>query len=193
MTKNKMMRIASVLLVAVLLSTCAISGTFAKYVTSDTGSDNARVAKWGFKTTSLVIDMFDGSYTNVQSGTAENVVAPGTTKTATIELVPAAQAAPEVAYTFDLNVTAVDTTAALLNELVWSLNGTKVGDFAALQAAVNTEYDKSYNAGVLPTDEIEITWEWEFENGDNVTDTTLGNEGTAVLTIKLDFTATQVD
>ena len=47
MKKNVMMRIASVLLVAVMLTTCVISGTFAKYVTSDSGSDNARVAKWG--------------------------------------------------------------------------------------------------------------------------------------------------
>ncbi len=47
MKKNMMMRIASVLLVAVLASTCAISGTFAKYVTSADGSDSARVAKWG--------------------------------------------------------------------------------------------------------------------------------------------------
>ena len=47
MTKNKMMRIASILLVAVLISTCAISGTFAKYVTKTEGTDTARVAKWG--------------------------------------------------------------------------------------------------------------------------------------------------
>ena len=47
MKKNKMMRIASVLLVAVLISTCAISGTFAKYVTRVEGTDTARVAKWG--------------------------------------------------------------------------------------------------------------------------------------------------
>lgn len=47
MKKNKMMRIASVLLVAVILTTCAISGTFAKYVTTGSGSDSARVAKWG--------------------------------------------------------------------------------------------------------------------------------------------------
>lgn len=47
MKKNVMMRIASVLLVAVMLTTCVISGTFAKYVTSETGSDSARVAKWG--------------------------------------------------------------------------------------------------------------------------------------------------
>ena len=43
MKKNTMMRIASVLLVAVLLSTCAISGTFAKYTSQYTGSaDRAR-------------------------------------------------------------------------------------------------------------------------------------------------------
>ena len=47
MKKNKMMRIASVLLVLTLISTCAISGTFAKYVTKAEGSDSARVAKWG--------------------------------------------------------------------------------------------------------------------------------------------------
>ena len=47
MKKNKIMRIASVLLVAVLISTCAISGTFAKYVTKASGADKARVAKWG--------------------------------------------------------------------------------------------------------------------------------------------------
>ena len=47
MKKNFMMRAASVLLVAVMLTTCAISGTFAKYTTADDGSDTARVAKWG--------------------------------------------------------------------------------------------------------------------------------------------------
>ena len=34
MKTNIMMRVASTLLIAVLLSTCAISGTFAKYITS---------------------------------------------------------------------------------------------------------------------------------------------------------------
>ena len=46
MKKNKMMRLASGLLVAVLLTTSMISGTFAKYVTTESGSDSTRVAKW---------------------------------------------------------------------------------------------------------------------------------------------------
>jgi hypothetical protein len=47
MKKNTAMRLASALLVLTLVSTSIISGTFAKYVTSDTASDTARVAKWG--------------------------------------------------------------------------------------------------------------------------------------------------
>ena len=47
MKKNRMMRLASGLLVAVLVTTSMISGTFAKYTTQDSASDVARVAKWG--------------------------------------------------------------------------------------------------------------------------------------------------
>lgn len=47
MKKNKMMRVAAVMLVCVLLSTSIISGTFAKYVTQTSASDTARVAKFG--------------------------------------------------------------------------------------------------------------------------------------------------
>ena len=47
MKKNVMMRLASFLLVAVLISTSAISGTYAKYVTTAEGKETARVAKWG--------------------------------------------------------------------------------------------------------------------------------------------------
>lgn len=47
MRKNKMMRLASALLVLTLLTTSIISGTFAKYTTQDSAGDVARVAKWG--------------------------------------------------------------------------------------------------------------------------------------------------
>lgn len=61
MKKNKMMRLASGLLVAVLITTSTISGTFAKYVTTDSASDSARVAKWGVM---LAADgyLFDDTY-----------------------------------------------------------------------------------------------------------------------------------
>ncbi|MBP5766482.1 MAG: hypothetical protein J6X47_05810, partial [Clostridia bacterium] len=60
--KNKMMRIASVLLVAALITTCAISGTFAKYVTKVSGEDSARVAKWGIVLGVNTTGAFDDRY-----------------------------------------------------------------------------------------------------------------------------------
>lgn len=87
MRKNKMMRFASGLLVATLLTTCIISGTFAKYVTKDSGQDSARVAKWGVKVTATGNDAFAKQYNSdtqsvtantVVSADANKVVAPGT-------------------------------------------------------------------------------------------------------------------
>lgn len=84
MKKNKTMRLASGLLVAVLLTTCAISGTFAKYVTSDSSEDSARVAKWGVSVVASGDQMFNNEYTDTTNGLTvksvddKKVVAPGT-------------------------------------------------------------------------------------------------------------------
>lgn len=81
MKKNKMMRVASALLVAVLLTTCAISGTFAKYTTTGTGSDSARVAKWGVVvnvTGTTFANQYDATATAKSVVSTEKVVAPGT-------------------------------------------------------------------------------------------------------------------
>lgn len=77
MKKNRMMRLASVLLVLTLLSTSVISGTFAKYVTSDTVSDTARVAKFGV-VVSATGDLFSTTYVDVGHG---NVPGAGTNLT----------------------------------------------------------------------------------------------------------------
>ena len=99
MKKNKMMRLASAMLMMTLLTTSVISGTFAKYVTSDTATDTARVAKFGVTVTAGGY-LFDETYkaadddgpggdgdvasmTVVSVGKADtakkdNVVAPGT-------------------------------------------------------------------------------------------------------------------
>ena len=67
MRKNKMMRAASALLVAVLLTTSTISGTFAKYVTTNTATDTARVAKWGVEL-QVVGNLFGDTYANKAGG-----------------------------------------------------------------------------------------------------------------------------
>ena len=88
MKKNRMMRLASVMLIAVLMTTCTISGTFAKYVSSAEASATARVAKWGVEFVTHSDDLFKPQYRYNTTPTGVNaefsveadvdVVAPGT-------------------------------------------------------------------------------------------------------------------
>jgi uncharacterized lipoprotein YajG len=116
MKKNAMLKIAAILLVAVLLTTCAISATFAKYVTSDkVETEKATVAKWGVSVTAEVAngDFFKESYAATIDGESETVVsattdviAPGTK--CDNALVLEIKGAPEVAMTIDTSKLAVD-------------------------------------------------------------------------------------
>lgn len=47
MKKNWFLRIAGLMLALAMITSCFVGSTFAKYVTSASGEDNARVAKWG--------------------------------------------------------------------------------------------------------------------------------------------------
>ena len=80
MKKNAMLKIAAILMVAVLLTTCAISSTFAKYVTSDNDTAAARVAKWGVTVDVDADSAFQTKYpsSNEVVFGATYVVAPGT-------------------------------------------------------------------------------------------------------------------
>lgn len=118
MKKNKTMRIASCLLVAVLLTTCIISGTFAKYVTSGTSSDSARVAKFGVTVQATTSSMFKQTYertgalvttaeitNSVSSSNTDNVIAPGTSGSLTkVTLSGTPEVAVRVSYNADLSL-----------------------------------------------------------------------------------------
>lgn len=80
--KNWMLRAAVLMLALVLITSCFVGGTFAKYVTSGTGGDNARVAKWGVTVTAHETgDIFAKSYDNTVIAEGEyKVIAPGTKK-----------------------------------------------------------------------------------------------------------------
>lgn len=191
MKKNIMMRAASALLVAVLLTTCAISGTFAKYTTSTSGTDTARVAYWGFQDdASLTIDLFDGSYDSdhvKSSGEVDgftNVIAPGTSKEVAFNFNYGNYktdkiTAPEVAYevTVGAEITGDYDSLDANPNFKWTLkNGagtvTEYDKVADLLTAVkglsgNASGTKTYAAGVSP-DAVSgtIGWKWIFETED---------------------------
>lgn len=218
MKTNKMMRVASALLVAVLLTTCAISGTFAKYTSSATATDSARVAYWGWQATGLTLDLFDGSYTNVAGTSGANVIAPGTSKTTTFGFgydTNGSVTVPEVAYSFTVDATATGDYDSLdaNNNFKWTFKASgsettnqynTVAELIAAIKALSGEADgsKDYGAGELPTaftsadQTYEIGWVWNFSSdaaGDSA-DTAMGNATELEnISITITITATQID
>lgn len=145
MKKNRMMRLASTLLVAVLITTSTISGTYAKYVTKAEGADTARVAKWGvtatitgdaFKTEYDKEDpLYDASGLSVLSSTTDKLVAPGTEGTfGGVALTGTPEVGTKVSYeTAVVGKEIVDLTGWLLKDgttfycpLIFDINGTPI-------------------------------------------------------------------
>ncbi|WP_165051082.1 MULTISPECIES: hypothetical protein [unclassified Adlercreutzia] len=125
MEKNVSLRTASGLFILVLLTTCIIGATFAKYTTSDDATDTARVAKWGVMVTLSGDGAFAEAYStdgavnddnnNAISNSVvsnEKVVAPGTSGTLVNAII---SGAPEVAVKVK--------TEATLNLTDWTANG----------------------------------------------------------------------
>ena len=118
MKKNKMMRLASVLLVLTLLSTSVISGTFAKYVTKASTEDTGRVAVWGIngKTENMLLFSYyyysdtdpHGSSTVLSNGNqGDDIIAPGTTYSAPFKIMwlQDENVDPEVEFEFKFDLT----------------------------------------------------------------------------------------
>ena len=209
MKKNVMMRVASALLVAVLLSTCAISGTFAKYVTEASGADSARVAKWGVEITANG-ETFQENYDNtaISATTDVNIVAPGTAGSlVAMTLSGAPEVKVEVSYAASLDLAGWTVEGAYYCPIVITVgttpyDGNSYSSAAAFEAAVEgaiNDYTAEYDANVDLATSAEtpvVTWAWAFA-GDDVKDTALGNAAAdgnaATILLSITTTVTQID
>lgn len=170
MKKNKMMRLASVLLVCVLLTTSVISGTFAKYVTTADASDTARVAKWGveistsgslFATTyATTDDSAKGAITNsvVSSDNSKKVVAPGTKNETGIKF--EIKGTPEVAFKLDIAVANSAEGSNAAKDVFL-----KTGTYADLTTGTSTASDTENDTFTLDADYYPIVY--TLKNGKN--------------------------
>ena len=222
MKKNVMMRVASALLVAVLLSTCAISGTFAKYVTAKEATDTARVAKWGVAIDVTNYSAFtnkykteDGSYTgeySVESKAGDDVLAPGTEGTFTgIAISGTPEVAVRVTYEATLELVGwevIGVTEYCPIEIKVGTETFKVGvngvaDVADLiskvEAAIEgktADYDANTNLSAV-NDDVVVSWKWAFTGNDDYADTQLGDQAAngqaATIKLTIKTTITQID
>lgn len=200
MKKNVMMRVASALLVAVLMTTCAISGTFAKYTTTDsTALETARVAKWGVTVDAIGETAFLTNYEGgdvISSETGVKVVAPGTEGTlGGIAIDGKPEVKVEVTVTADLTLTGWEIDGVEYCPIVFTvggntlkIDGTNIKTVAELEAAVEKVFSDlsgtvEANSDLLAAKDVTVSWAWAFRTGDSddvknandVKDTALGN------------------
>ena len=192
MKKNLAMRVASLVVVCTLITSCLVSSTFAKYTSSASATGTVTVAKWAFKvnnqniteTKDLTFDLFttinDTNGGADEKDVVEKKIAPGTKGSFEIAL----ENASEVTANYTVTLGEDESSTADIPIVFKVANEDKGTNTTTAQLA----------AGAKET--VTVTWEWPFETeptdtGDT-TDTSLGMaHGT--YTAKVTITATQVD
>lgn len=198
MKGSKLPKLAALLLVLTLATTCFVSGTFAKYVSEGEGEDAARVAKWGVKV-EITGDGFKTTYgkdevnanvdgPTVVSSTTEKVVAPG-----------GEFYCPLVFTIGDTKINGLDYS---------STTAGGEGSFeSAIKTAIQNATTKEYEAGTdlsAAGEGITYSWTWPFQNAtgtatnqDDELDTLLGDNAAngqpATISITVTTTVTQID
>ena len=195
---SMMVRLVAALAVTMMFTMCFVGGTFAKYTSSGTGTDTATVAKWSFKvgetdiatTDTFTFDLFktikdsDGINNETEMNPVDgSIIAPGTQGSFDLVLTNASQVTAQYA---------IDYTVTNNNDIPvkFSVDGgtTWTNDLADVAASDSTKL--AANSG---TTTIKVQWKWDFNGSDDSFDTALGIGGNAVLTVKAEVTATQVD
>lgn len=219
MRKNKTMRLASGLLVAVLLTTSIISGILAKYTSSATGSDTAVAAKWSFMVNgtdiaaeeSFDIDLFstvldsDGETEETDIADVAKLIAPGTSGSFEISL----ENASEVTADYSLILSATYNNGNKV-PLLFSVDGMSVegepGDDFSLFALddmsgdwFDIENGITWDNGDTPmgigeTKAVTVYWIWPYDVDEETdeADTEAGMTGDSI-TVSATITATQHD
>ncbi len=207
MKKNIMMRLSAVLLVAVLLTTCVISGTWAKYIsTGSTDNESVRVAKWGVVITADSVaqdqleDDLSATETAVHVDGTTDLLAPGTAvKFASIKVSGNAEVAVKITYSADLVLSGWQAAGGEYVPVVFVIDGTSYSADTAAEleekveaaiAAFTDEYAAMEDLAGTP--DFEIYCKWAFD-GDDAKDTELGAAGTATVSLKVSCTVEQID
>lgn len=206
MEKNKTRKMISITLLIVMIALILVSGTYAKYTGTTSGSDTATVAKWSFNvggsdiaTKTFTFNLFntikeaDGT-SNETDVTGDKIIAPGTSGSFSLKL----ENKSDVSAKYGIKYTVTNTAGIPIK---FSTNGTDWSESLADVTASDTATKLAAKTG---TTTIKVQWKWDYENTNtsanetekNATDakdTELGAKGTATIAVKADVTATQID
>ena len=197
MKNNKTVKFMALVLFVTILAIILVSGTYAKYTTSATGSDTATVAKWSIKLgdediaksteKTFAIDLFstitntDGSEEKNVKKTDGTLIAPGTMGSFTL-----------LSLKNESEVNAkYSVTYTLLNEsgvpLEFTTNKDDESSWKSDFTAVNVSNEALATDATATT--ATVYWRWAFtkDTARDTSDTTLGTTTpTVTLTAKID-------
>lgn len=198
---NLLSKVNKSLFALVLISCCMISGTLAKYITTVSASDRARVAKFDVATSIdkekslLLFDTLldtDGSpETDVKSLNKDKVIAPGTQGSFDVEI----NNKSEVSIDYELQIFCTNLKFIPIEFSVDKQNWKSVSVIKPLTVK------NTILLGETTQETVTIYWRWEFERGknsiekgvNNAFDTVLGKAGVASTEVTILGTFTQVD
>ena len=183
MKKNITMRIAAVLFILTMITTCVFATTFAKYTTDGKATDSARVAKWGVTIEASGEELFASEYgATVESSV--DVVAPGTSGSlAEFDITGTPEVSTHVSFVSTVDIEGWTLNSGLYFPVVVKVGNTAVDlsgcdEEAEVEKAIKDAIDAityDYNPGVaIPDTNLLISWEWAFK-GDDTNDTALGD------------------
>lgn len=197
--KNWIIRIAMIAIVLSVATACLVSGTFAKYTTTVSGGDSARVAKWVFGVTdgttaygvseTAAIDLFSTSNLGANLLSGQDLIAPEAEGDFDI-IITMTGSEVAIELTSDVTVTNENNINVMFfigaekpeDDLGYTIDST---DFAvALEAAITDDIAQD----ALMVKEVKVWWKWVSSD---VQDTALGEIGTATIAIDIVITATQ--
>jgi hypothetical protein len=196
-TKSNKKVLLIALLVLLIAITGAFIGTLARYITTNSVSDDAVVAKFKLDVPST-IDLFSDSYTNVEAdSTGKKIIAPGTEGEYIFEVTGTSEVAYEISATVSVEYSAEWDNYAPLE---FSLDGNTWINEAAFMTALEAVLDSEALEPNEPyTSTQTIYWKWPFHTSDenDVKDTAMGLKaatGTAPkVSVNFEVAAVQVD
>lgn len=192
MKENKLVKFTSLVMFMALFAIVMVSGTYAKYSSSASGTDAATVAKWdikagkagqevsitgsdatvGFELFDTILDTNGEAETDVLAGR----IAPGTQ--GAFELSIKNDSEVDAEYTVDFTVSGAEVPLEFrVNNGAWT---SSLSSISAVRLAKNASTT------------AKVEWRWVFD-GNDVTDTALGTADSKNVQVKATLAVSQVD
>ena len=192
MKKNRLFMLGIVTVFVAILSLTLVSSTFAKYTSTVTGDDSARVAKWAWTFNTEQLDLgsaqevttfglFD-TIKDTAGATEEDVnsglIAPGTSGSFSFVITNSSEVTGEYTVNFD--------SSEVVEQIEYSLDGSSwVEEIEDLTKSEQLEAATEGNP-------ITVYWRWEFE-GNDTSDTADGIAGNVEHSVTITILFEQVD